>query len=250
MKAFAFLAGLTAALTFAGAALAGVPVNLRPDIADGDGRVTLGEIFDDAGAASGVVVATRSGQTAVLDAAVLQMMARRAGLDWANPQGIRRVIVRAGASEGAASTAAGPRNVEVLTYSRSLSAGEIIQPEDLVYARVAVAPADSPRDADAVIGQAARRPLRAGSAVSTRDVVSPRVIAMGDTITVTYSNDGVTLTLQAKAMAAASVGDALSVRNLTSNKVIEAVASGPGAAVVGPEAAALRASRSPQLAQR
>ncbi len=42
----------------------------------------------------------------------------------------------------------------------------------------------------------------------------------------------------------------VTVKNLTSNRVIEAVASGPGAAVVGPEAALLRAARAPQLAQR
>lgn len=252
MKALAGLFAIACGLAAATAALAGAPVNLRAEIADADGRVTLGEIFDNAGAAADVVVAVRVGPTAVLDAASVQMAARRAGLDWANPQGLRRVIVRAGASDGGTSAVAGApaRNVEVLTYTRSLSAGEIVQPEDLVWAKVASAPANAPRDADAMIGQAARRPLRQGAAAATTDVSSPQVIRAGDTINVIFSSDGVTLTLQAKAVTSAAVGDSVTVKNLTSNRVIEAVASGPGAAVVGPEAALLRAARAPQLAQR
>ncbi|MFO1013382.1 MAG: flagellar basal body P-ring formation chaperone FlgA [Caulobacteraceae bacterium] len=252
MKAFTGLIALACGLAAATASMAGAPVNLRTDIADADGRVTLGELFDNAGAASEVVVAVRAGPTAVLDAAAVQMAARRAGLDWANPQGLRRIIVRAGASDGGTSAVAGAaaRNVEVLTYTRSLAAGEIVQPEDLVWAKVAVAPAGAPRDADAMIGQAARRPLRQGAAASTADVSSPQVIRAGDTINVTFASEGVTLTLQAKAVTSAAVGDAVTVKNLSSNKVIEAVASGPGTAVVGPEAALLRAARAPQLAQR
>jgi hypothetical protein len=85
--------------------------------------------------------------------------ARRAGLDWSNPNGVRRIVVRGGA-DGAAGPARG--NVEVLTYARSLAAGEIVQPEDLVWVKVAAGPADAPNDADALIGMAAKRPLRAG----------------------------------------------------------------------------------------
>jgi flagella basal body P-ring formation protein FlgA len=60
-------------------------------------------------------------------------------------------------------------------------------------------------------------------------------------VAVSYDVGGVKLTLQGKALAAASLGERVQVRNPASNKVIQAVATGPGAAVVGPEADRLKA---------
>ena len=62
MKAFV---PALAALLIATPALAGQAVSLRSDTTDADGRITLGELFDGAGAASDVVVATRVGPSAV-----------------------------------------------------------------------------------------------------------------------------------------------------------------------------------------
>ncbi|MDP1737601.1 MAG: flagellar basal body P-ring formation chaperone FlgA [Caulobacter sp.] len=228
-------------------ALAG-SVSLKADVADADGRVTLGDLFDGAGSASGIVVAARIGPSVVLDAAAVQGMARRAGLDWTNPQGLRRIVVRGGPAE--ASSAPQRGNVEVLTWARSLNSGEVIQPQDLVWTKVAGAPADAPRDADAVIGMTARRPLREGGVVSTRDVAAQQVIKAGDTIQVTWSDGGISLTLQAKALANASVGQSFNAQNPVSKKVIEAVATGPGQAVTGPEAQRLKAAGSPLYAAR
>src|ERR1700761_9660711 len=88
----------------AGSALAGQPVSLKADAASGE-NVTLGDLFDGAGAAGRLVVASRTGQTVVLDAATVQVQARRAGLDWANTEGLRRIIVHAGATGALASGA-------------------------------------------------------------------------------------------------------------------------------------------------
>jgi flagella basal body P-ring formation protein FlgA len=242
------LAALATWLVLARAAL-GAEVNLRQDIADADGRVTLGELFEGAGAAGEVVIANRAGETVVLDAGAVQAAARRAGLDWANAQGLRRIIVRGGAETRAAVSAG--HNVEVLTYARSLAAGELVQPEDLIWAKAAGAPADAPRDAEAVVGMSARRPLREGALVSLRDIAAPQVIKAGDSVTVVYEDAGVTLTLTGKALVAAAVGDSVNVLNTGSKKVFEAVASGPGQALVGPAAQALKAARpSHQFASR
>ncbi|MDP1629933.1 MAG: flagellar basal body P-ring formation chaperone FlgA [Caulobacter sp.] len=220
-------------------ALAGT-VSLKADVADSDGRVTLGDLFDGAGSASDVLVANRSGPSVVLDAGAVQGLARRAGLDWGNPQGLRRIVVRAGSPVATASAQRG--NVEVLTWARSLNSGDVIQPQDMIWTKAAGAPSDAPRDADAVIGMAARRPLREGSTVSVRDVVAQQVIAAGDMVQVTWSDGGVSLTLQGKALANAAAGQSFNVQNPISKKVIEAVATGPGQAVTGPAAQRLRAA--------
>jgi len=234
-----------AALLIATPALAGQAVSLRSDTTDADGRVTLGELFDGAGAAADLVIAARVGPSVVLDAAQVQMTARRAGLDWSNPNGVRRIIVRLGAGSGSDGGMAGASrgNVEVLAYARSLATGEIVQPEDLIWVKAAASPSDAPRDADALIGMSAKRALRQGSAASLRDVSTPRVIKAGDIVAVTYEDDGVALTLQGKAMAAGAVGESLMVQNTASKKIIETVVIGPGSTAVGPQAMRLRATR-------
>jgi flagella basal body P-ring formation protein FlgA len=208
--------------------------------------VTLGEIFDNAGAARNVVVAERAGPSLVLDATAVQTFARRYGLDWANPAGIHRIIVR-----GEGQNAVVGRNREILTYARSLAVGQIVQPQDLIWAKAAAAPADAPGDVDAVVGLAARRPLREGDPVEGRDLTAPIMIKAGDDVQVTYADAGVTLTLTAKAMANAAGGETLNVQNTASKKLIEVVATGPDQAVAGPEALRLKAERtSPQFASR
>ncbi|MBQ1542066.1 flagella basal body P-ring formation protein FlgA [Caulobacter sp. CCUG 60055] len=254
-RAIAPLALAAAAWLSAGAALAGQPVSLKVDVEAG-GPVTLGDLFDDAGRAAGVVIgpAPQPGANAVLDAAAVQRAAHLAGLDWDNPSRLRRIVVRQGAAQpepaaAVAATRAGKpgATVEALTYTRSLAAGEVVGPQDVAWTKVAAfsAPKDAPGDAERVIGMAARRPLRAGAAVTGRDLAAAQVIKRDDLVTVTFSADGVRLSLQGKAMAAAAAGDTVAVMNVASKKVFEAVAAGPGQAVVGPEADRLKAAAFP-----
>ena len=242
---FRSLIGLALALACAAPALAGTPVMLNAEIVDTDGHVTLGELFDDAGPAQGVVVAERRGPSVVLDAAAVQAFAHRYGLDWTNPEGLCRIIVR-----GDAVGSAG-RGREVLSYAHNFVVGEVVQASDLIWSKAVGAPVDAPPGVDAVVGLAARRPLREGDPVENHDLTPPMVIKAGETVMVTYSDQGVTLTLEAKALANAASGDILNVQNPASKKVIEAVATGPGQAVVGPEALRLKADRnSSQFALR
>ncbi len=224
-------------------ALAGTPVDLRRDLASGS-QITLGDLFDGAGGAGAVVVGNGApaGLDAVLDAAVVA----------SNASGIRRIIVR---SQATAATAPGERagrpgqTIQVLTYARSLMAGELIRPEDLTFSAIPSfqAPQDAPRGANEVIGKIARLPLRSGAPVSVHDVSSVQVIKRDDLIEVAYHAEGISLVMQAKAMSAAAVGDTLSVMNPRSNKLIQAVAVGPDQAVVGPEAAEIKAAAYPNL---
>lgn len=230
------------------------PVTLRANPVDDDGRVTLGDIFDGAGSASGVVVANRAGPSVVFEAGQLQAIASRSGLQWANPQGLRRVVVRNAAmapgAAPAASAAVAQRGatVEVLTYARNLAAGDVLQPEDVIWTTVQahLAQGGSPSDPDMVVGLSARRALRAGAVVGQRDLISPRVIARNDMVEVAYVAGGVTLTVTGRATRDAAVGEPVPVLNTTSGRTIDAVASGPGQAMAGVSA---RASAPNQFAR-
>ena len=246
-----------AALLVASPAFAG-PVTLKSNPVDHDGQVTLGDIFDGAGSASGVVVASRAGPSVVFEAGQLQAIASRAGLQWANPQGLRRVVVRhAALAPGGAATAATVTpavaqrgaTVEVLTYARNLAAGDVVQPEDVIWSTVQahLAQGGSPADAEQVIGLSARRALRAGAVVGARDLVSPRVIARNDMVEVAFVAGGVILTVTGRATRDAAVGEPVPVLNTTSGRTIDAVASGPGQARAG---AGSRAQASTQFAAR
>lgn len=254
MKALAVLAA--AVLATASPALAGTAVSLKADTVSADAVVTLGDLFDGAGAAANVPVASRTGASVVLNARAVQQAAARAGLEWANAEGLRTVVVHgdpvaprvanggenaALASPGAPVARASRGNVDVLTYARSLKAGEVIQPQDLVWGKAAAAPADAFSDPEAVIGMAAKHALRDGAVVAARDVGRPQVIKSGEAVTVTFNSEGITLALTGKAMNGAGVGDTLNVQNTASKKIIQALVTGPGQAVVGPGADSLKA---------
>lgn len=246
MKLFASLATLLAIAT---PALAGVPVTVKADIVDADGVVTLGEIFSGAGAAGATPVASRAQASVILNAQAVRIAAARAGLDWANAEGLRTIVVR-GETTAAAGATAARGNVDVLTWARSIQAGEMIQPADMVWGKAAAAPADAPNDPEAVIGLAARRPLRAGAAVAGRDVSAPQVVQANEVVTLTYDNGGVSLALQAKALSGGAVGETINVQNVTSKKTVQAVVTGPGQAAVGPQAEQLKLNRSTRYALR
>lgn len=196
--------GAVAALMVAGAAVAG-PVTLKANPVDSDGRVTLGDLFDGAGAASDVVIGARAGPSIVFEAGQLQSLARQSGLDWANPSGLRRVVVRnAAAAPASALPASG-------------------------------SPAVGAADGAAPVVAARPQPARAA--------LAERVITRNDMVEVAYEVGGVRLTITGRAEGNAAVGQRLAVRNLQSGRTIDAVAIGPGLALAGPAAQDARATQ-------
>jgi flagella basal body P-ring formation protein FlgA len=131
----ALILGCVATLAFAGAAVAG-PVTLKANPVDDDGRVTFGDLFDGAGAAANVVVGQRAGPSVVFEAGQLQSLARQSGLEWANPSGLRRGVVR---NAAAAPGAPAPTTATAATASPAIvaplrpAAGErVISRNDMV----------------------------------------------------------------------------------------------------------------------
>jgi flagella basal body P-ring formation protein FlgA len=75
-----------------------------------------------------------------------------------------------------------------------------------------------------------------------RPAASPSVIDRNDMVRVTYQVGGVNLSVMGKATRSAALGEPVAILNTTSNRVIDAVASGPGQAVAGPAADSARAN--------
>jgi flagella basal body P-ring formation protein FlgA len=246
------LLGFGAALLAAGITFAAEPVDLRDQPQAAGPNVTLGDLFDGAGAASSVVLATAQpgARAIVLDAGLVQRVAHIHGLDWSNPQSYRRLVV---ALDGVSAADAAPssetmrpgKTIDALTYAHNLAAGEIVRPEDVIWAKVQahLVPTDAPTDPSQMIGEAARHTLREGAVASGRDLMAQKVIKKDQVISVAYDVDGVSLKLQGKALGDAAAGDLIQVLNTQSKKTIEAVAVGPGEAVAGPQAEALKSRR-------
>jgi flagellar basal body P-ring formation protein FlgA len=245
--------GLVLALVLAAAPVfAAERVVLKDDLSVPRAEVRLGDLFDGAGAASGVLVARASGPTLVLDAGRVQAIAAAHGLEWLNPNGYRELVVKTTASVPAAAAPVAPaapipvadavgapapaeRMVEALTWTHDLAAGDLVRPDDVVWAKMPahLVPHDAEHDPDAVVGQAARRTLRAGAPAAVHDLAPPKVIRRDQDVEVVFLQDGIRLVLTGRALADAAVGDPVSVLNLQSKKTIDAVASGPGQAVIG-----------------
>lgn len=224
------------------------PVTLKANPVDTDGRVTLGDVFDGAGSAAGVLIANRAGPSVVFETGHLQTQALRAGLQWDNPRGLNRVVVRAAevarvtTPASATSSARAGATVEVLTYARNLAAGDVVQPEDVVWTTVQAhqATGGAPTDVEKIIGLTARRALRSGAPVAIRDLTAPQVIARNDMVEVAFISGGVKLTVTGRATRNAAAGEAVPILNLSSGRTIDAVAVAPGRAVAGPAAQTAR----------
>ncbi len=241
------------------AAWAGQTVALRAQPVSHGAVVTLGDLFDGAQGEAAKVVVTHvppAGQQSVLEASLVQSIAHSAGLDWNNAQGLHHIIVESGPAEPAPhvvrTEAEAPLRTarahastrrhadQTLVYARNIMTGEILQPSDLEWSDNAIGAADTPDQPQAIMGKAARRPLRMGAVCELHDLDNPKIVHRNEVIDVAYEDEGVRVVLEAKAMSDAAIGDTVEVMNITSKKIIEAVASAPGQAVVGPQADRLK----------
>jgi len=175
--------------------LAGQTVNLRDALSSEGSQVTFGDLFDNAGSASDVVVATRNQPSATLflDASAVQRLAAQYGLSWDNGTGMRRLVVR---------------------------------PQELAN------PAP-PLSATGIHGERSQG-VRAHQSAQRRDMAEPTIIQKGDLVQVSYRDQGMVVSIQGRAMSAAAAGQTFPVLNTGSKRTLDAVAVAPGQAAIGP----------------
>jgi len=127
---------------------------------------------------------------------------------------------------------------EAPVLARPVSRGEVITAADITWSRVRAdrAPADMIASEESIVGQEARRSLRAGEPLRAYDLKAPDAVLRGETVAVVYETGPLTLTARARALESAPEGAVARFMTLQSNRTIEAVVTGPGQARVGPGA--------------
>ncbi len=223
-KAFGVLATLAlAALILPAFASAQQVLTLKGAPQNGDGHVTIGDVFDNAGPIAGVLLGYRNGNAAILDAATVQSIVGANGGYWANPRGQHRIVVTAqgaGTAQAAATQAAAVQRVA--------------QPENPFASQPGSAPsAAQPVQAPAMIAMTMAQPAAPAPVSQTR---APIVVHRMEIIDVTWSAAGMALTMSGVAQKDAAAGETVAVQNPASKKMIDAVIIGPGHAVAGPGA--------------
>ena len=156
------------------------PVTLRSRVESTGPSITLGDVFNGAGAVSGRAIAPAPppGQISTLSIDMLTAVASAAGLDWTPPPGVSQV--------------------------------QVVHPA----------------------GMRATLPPPSGyvAASGGGDVAIHR----GEPVMLVYEAPGMQLSMRTRAMTDGAVGQAVRLLNTASNRTIDAVVTGPGAARANP----------------
>ena len=119
--------------------------------------------------------------------------------------------------------------VEAAVLTRAIEANEVLRSSDVVTERRPKAEVgNDPAARDHAVGMQARRALRAGMALRSADLGNPDLVQRDQAVTLIYDNDGIYLTVRAKALEAGTAGDQVSVLNPQSKRTVQGVVTGPG----------------------
>lgn len=126
--------------------------------------------------------------------------------------------------------------VDVPALAHDIVAGETVASSSLTTAEVPAArmSASMITSADVLVGQIARRNMRAHTPLFAFDFAKPILVKKGDLVTISIDIPGIQLSAQGQAMANAGKGDVISIMNTTSRRLVEARVTGAGTAVISP----------------
>jgi flagella basal body P-ring formation protein FlgA len=182
-------------------------VTLRDHAAVAGASITIGDVFENAGPLASRVIAPAPapGQTMTLPGAVVAAAASASGLDWTPPQNFQGVTVTRGTD---------PRSSGIRATLRSS------------------APQLAGAQSGGVQGGEEAQ-LTNVSAINTAPVANAAV-HRGEAALIVYALPGMTLSARARALEDGAAGQDIRFLNLTSNRIIDAVVTGPGAAQAAP----------------
>jgi flagella basal body P-ring formation protein FlgA len=123
--------------------------------------------------------------------------------------------------------------VPAVTVQHPVEHGEVLKESDLAMVRRPKTDGAAITDISAVVGLAARHPLRPDQPLRMADLMKPEIVARNDTVTMVYQAPGLVLTLRGQAQDAGALGDTIGVLNIDSKRIVQGVISAPGRVTVG-----------------
>jgi flagella basal body P-ring formation protein FlgA len=123
--------------------------------------------------------------------------------------------------------------VPAVTVQHPVERGEMLKAADLTIVRRPKTESAAITDISAVVGLAARRPLRPDQPLHVADLMKPEIVARNETVTIVYQAPGLLLTLSGQAQEAGALGDTIGVLNVESKRIVQGVISAPGRVTIG-----------------
>jgi flagella basal body P-ring formation protein FlgA len=119
---------------------------------------------------------------------------------------------------------------EAVVASRSIGRGTMLSAADVAVREVDVSTIRGQilESAESVLGMELRRPTSAGEVLSMDMLITPLMVKRGDTVVVTAERSGVVIRQQGVALQDGEAGKQIQIRNARSDRVINAVVTGPG----------------------
>lgn len=122
------------------------------------------------------------------------------------------------------------RYLKVVTAAHPIPRNAPIAADDLQIQRVEVGTLRGAyyRHTAPILGLQTRYAIGAGEVISPRDVTAPQLVQRGHTVLVTASSATVSISMKARALENGARGDLIRVRNLSSDRIVEARVIGRG----------------------
>ena len=123
---------------------------------------------------------------------------------------------------------------DVVLATRPLSRGEVIADPDVTLEERDILASNNPLllSLDDAIGRQVRRTIGANAPISANAIEMPLLVRRGDRISLSTRAGSITVTAGAEALGDGRSGQRIRVRNLQSERVVDATVTGPGAAEV------------------
>lgn len=119
--------------------------------------------------------------------------------------------------------------IEVPVVTRPMRKGDVIGKADITMVKLPTERVGSNIlvAEDHLVGMTPRRALSANTPVSTSDVMEPIILPRGTPVTIRLNHGGLNLTARGRVLDDAARGQLVRVMNISSNRVIDAIASDP-----------------------
>lgn len=118
----------------------------------------------------------------------------------------------------------------VLVATRVIDRGQVISAADVKQQEIDItkAPRGFYHQPSAITGMGAKRRIRANQLISPALIALPLAVKRGDKVKIIANHDGITASMSGQAVENGSEGEVIRVKNLSSNKTIEAKVLGAG----------------------